>query len=214
MNKTAIGSAIVIAAVAAVAVAPDASPPAPAQPAQVAPLPVSKDVVLSLAVPERQLFAKERGLLFASPSWAQPQAAPAAAKQQAQLSASAGVSAGPVPYRFVGTVKRATDVGYALAKGDVLSWVKEGDTLDDYRVEATTPGTVTLLYLPSGERTTLVLAAPSHNSPVAIGSSTQLQNASPVARELGAAQPSAPPAVEPRPALRAAQLRGPRNVTQ
>ena len=214
MNKPAIGSAIVIAAVAAVAVAPDASPPAPAQPAQAAPLPVSKDVVLSLAVPERQSFAKERGLLFASPSWARPPAAPATSKQQAQLSASAGVSAGPVPYRFVGTVMRSNEIGYALAKGDVVIWVKEGETLDDYRVEATTPGSVTLLYLPSGERTTLVLAAPPHNSSVAIRGSTELQSASPLARESGTSQASAPLAVEPRPALRAAQLRGPRNVTQ
>jgi hypothetical protein len=214
MNKPAIGAAIVIAAVAAVAVAPDGSPPTPAQPAQVAPLPVSKDVVLSLAVPERQPFAKERGLLFGSPSWAQPQAAPATSKQQAQLSASAGVSAGPMPYRFVGTVTRANEVGYALAKGDVLSWVKEGETLDGYRVEATTPGTVTLVYLPSGERTTLVLVAPSHNSSVAIRASTELQGASPLARESATSQPSAAPAVDPRPALRAAQLRGPRNVTQ
>jgi hypothetical protein len=214
MNKPAIGSAIVIAAVAAAAVAPDASPPAPAQPAQVAPLPVSKDVARSLAVPERQTFAKERGLLFASPSWAQPPAAPATSKQQAQLSASAGVSAAPVPYRFVGTVKRATDVGYALAKGDVLFWVQEGETLDDYRVEAATPGTVTLLHLPSGERTTLVLAAPPPNSAVAIGSSTQLQSASPLAPESGSPQLNAAPAVDVRPALRAAQLRGPRNITQ
>ena len=214
MNKPAIGSAIVIAAVAAVAVAPDASPPAPAQPAQVAPLPISKDVVPSLAVPERSTFAKERGLLFGSPSWAQPPAAPAASKQQAQLSASAGVSAGPVPYRFVGTVMRATEVGYALAKGDVLFWVQEGQTLDDYRVEATTPGTVTLLYLPSGERTTLVLAAPPRNSSIAIGSSPQLQSASPLAPESGTSPPNPPPSVETRPALRAAQLRGPRNVTQ
>jgi hypothetical protein len=213
MNKPAIGSAIVIAAVAAVAVAPDASPPAPGQAAQLASLPVS-NVMASLAVPERQSLANERGRLFASPSWAQPQAAPGTSKQQAQLSASAGVSAGPAPYRFVGTVMRGNEVGYALAKGDVLIWVKEGETLDDYRVEATTPGSVTLLYLPSGERTTLVLATPPHNSSVAIRASTELQNASPLARESGTSQPNAPPAVEPRPALRAAQLRGPRNVTQ
>ena len=213
MNKPAIGSAIVIAAVAAVAaVAPDASPLAPAQPAQVAPLPASKDVVLSLAVPERQSFAKERGLLFASPSWAQPQAAPATTKQQAQLSASAGVSAGPVPYRFVGTVMRGNEVGYALAKGDVLIWVKEGESLDDYRVEATTPGTVTLLYLPTGERTTLVLAAPPNPS-VATGLSAAPASAPAVVPE-GRPQLGAAPAVEPRPALRAAQLRGPRTVPQ
>ncbi len=214
MNKPAIGSAIVIAAVAAVAVAPDASPPARAQPAQLAPLPVSKDVVRSLAVPERQSFAKERGLLFASPSWAQPQAAPATSKQQAQLSASAGVSAGPVPYRFVGTVTRETGVEYALAVGDALFWVKEGETLHDYRVEATTPRTVTLLYLPLGERTTLALAAPPHNSFVATRPSTDHQSASPLARESGMSQPNVPPSVETRPALRAAQLRGPRNVVQ
>lgn len=204
MSKPAIGAAIVIAAVAAVAVAPDPSPPAPAQPAQLAPLPVLNDVGrVPLALPERQSLRNERSFLFAAPSWAQPQAAPAAAKQQAQLSASAGVSAGPVPYRFVGTVMRGNEVGYALAKGDVLTWVKEGETLDDYRVEATTPRSVTLLYLPSGERTTLALSTPRHHPSVAVRSSTEPQSA-----------PDAPPAVEPRPALRAAQLRGPRNVTQ
>jgi len=213
MNKPAIGSAIVIAAVAVVAVAPDVSPPAPGQAAQLASLPVS-NVMASLAVPERQSLANERGRLFASPSWAQPQAAPGTSKQQAQLSASAGVSAGPVPYRFVGTVKRATDVGYALAKGDVLFWVQEGETLDDYRVEATTPAAVTLLYLPSGERTTLVLAAPPRNSSVATGSSAQFQSASPLAPESVPPPLNAAPAVDARPALRAAQLRGPRNVTQ
>jgi hypothetical protein len=212
MNKPAIGSAIVIAAVAAVALAPDASPPAPVQPAQLASFPASKDVApLPLALPERQPLRNERGSTFAVPSWAQP---PAPSKQEAQLSASAGVSAGPMPYRFVGTVTRETGVEYALAKGDVLSWVQQGQTLDDYRVEATTPGTVTLLYLPSGERTTLVLAAPPPNSSVAIRSSTQLQSASPHAPESDTPQLHAAPALDARPALRAAQLRGPRNVTQ
>jgi hypothetical protein len=212
MNKPAIGSAIVIAAVAAVAVAPDGSPPAPSQPAQLASFPASKDVApLPLALPERQPLRNERGSPFAVPSWAQP---PAPSKQEAQLSASAGVSAGPMPYRFVGTVRRETGVEYALAKGDVLSWVQQGETLDDYRVEATTPGTVTLLYLPSGERTTLVLAAAPHKPTVATALSTAPANLSPPAAESGTPQPNAAPALEPRPALRAAQLRGPRNVTQ
>ena len=205
MNKRAIGGAIVIAAVVAGALAPDPSPPAPTQPAQLAPSPVSNNVAhLSLVLPERQPLGNERGVLFAAPS------APAASKPQAQLSASVGVSAGPVPYKFVGMVTRGSDVEYALAKGDVLFWLKEGETLDDYRVEAITPGTVTLLYLPLSERTTLVLATPPHNPSVAA------PVVSPVATQPdpGTAKLNTASPVEPRPALRAAQLRGPRTVIQ
>jgi hypothetical protein len=200
MNKPAIGAAIVIAAVAGGALAPDASSPTRTQPAQLASLPVSSEAAhLSLALPKRQPLGNERGFLFAAPS------APAASKQEAQLSASAGVSAPPVPYRFVGMVTRGSEVEYALAKSDVLVWVKEGETLDDYRVEAITPGTVTLLHLPLGERTTLVLASPPHKPSVATPVTTpdldtpRLNTASPV---------------EARPALRAAQLRGPRTAIQ
>jgi hypothetical protein len=205
MNKPAIGAAIVIAAVAAGALAPDASPPGRSQAAQVASLPVSSGAVrLSLAVPERRALGNARGVLFAAPP------APAVSKQQAQLSASAGVSApGPVPYRFVGMVTRGSEVEYALAKGDVLFWVKEGETLDDYRVEAITPGTVTLLYLPLGERTTLVLAAPPHNPSVAAPVPTPVATPDLDAPRLNTASP-----VEARPALRAAQLRGPRTAIQ
>jgi hypothetical protein len=199
MNKPAIGAAIVIAAVAAGALAPDASPPTRSRPAQLASLPDSSDS-LPLALPERRALGNERGVLFAAPS------APAASKQQAQLSASAGVSARPVPYRFVGKVTRGSEVEYALAKGDVLFWVEEGETLDDYRVEAITPGTVTLLYLPLAERTTLVLVTPPHNPSVATPVATQ--------PDAVAAKPNTASPVEPRPALRAAQLRGPRTAIQ
>jgi hypothetical protein len=204
MNKPAIGLAIVIAAVAAGALAPDASPPARSQAAQVASLPVSSDAVrLSLALPQRRALGNERGVLFAAPP------APAASKQEAQLSASAGVSAAPVPYRFVGLVTRGSEVEYALAKGDVLFWVKEGETLDDYRVEAITPGTVTLLYLPLGERTTLVLATPPPNPSVATPVPTSVATPDLDTPRLNTATP-----VEARPALRAAQLRGPRTAIQ
>ena len=214
MNKPAIGSAIVIAAVAAVAVAPDASPPAPGQAAQLASLPVS-NVMASLAVPERQSLANERGRLFASPSWAQPQAAPGTSKQQAQLSASAGVSAGPVPYRFVGTVKRGNEVGYALAKGDVLVLGEGGRDAGRLSCRGNNARAVTLLYLPSGERTTLVLATPPRNSSVAIRCEHAIPERFAACPGIGARHSqSAAPAVELGPALRAAQLRGPRNVTQ
>jgi hypothetical protein len=201
MNKPAIGAAIVIAAVAAGALAPDASPPARTEPAQPASLPVSSGAVrLSLALPERRPLGNERGVLFAAPS------APAVPKQQPQLSASAGVTAQPVPYRFVGMVMRAGEVEYALAKADVLFWVKEGETLDDYRVETISPGSVTLLYRPLGERTTLVLATPPHQPSVATPVAIQPE---PGTAKLNTASP-----VEPRPALRAAQLRGPRTAIQ
>jgi hypothetical protein len=201
MNKPAIGAAIVIAGVAAGVLAPGAAPPTRTQPAQPASLPVSNDAVhLSLALPKRRPLGNEHGVLFATPP------APAASKQQAQLSASAGVSAQPVPYRFVGMVTRGSQVEYALAKGDVLFWVKEGETLDDYRVEAITPGSVTLLYLPLSERTTLVLATPPHHPSVATPLATQPD---PGTAKLSTASP-----VEPRPALRAAQLRGPRTAIQ
>ena len=202
MNKPAIGAAIVIAAVAAGALAPDASSPARTQPAQLASLPVSTEAAhLSLALPERRALGNERGVLFAAPS------APAASKQQAQLSASAGVSAGPAPYRFVGMVTRGSEVEYALAKSDALFWVKEGDTLDEYRVEAITPGTVTLLYLPLGERTVLVLAAPPPNPSVATPVPTPVATPDLDTPRLNTASPA-----EARPALRAAQLRGPRTA--
>ena len=200
MNKPAIGAAIVIAAVAAGALAPDASPPTRSEPAQPASVPVLSDAVHALALPKRRPLGNERGVLFAAPS------APAASKQEAQLSASAGVSAQPVPYRFVGRVSRGSEVEYALAKGDVLFWVKEGETLEDYRVEALTPGTVTLLHLPLGERTTLVLATPPHNASVATPVAAQADS--------GTAKPNTASPVEPRPALRAAQLRGPRTAIQ
>ena len=207
MNKPAIGAAIVIAAVAAGALAPDASSPTRTQPAQLASLPVSSEAVhLSLALPMRQPLGNERGFLFAAPS------APAASKQEAQLSASAGVSAGPVPYRFVGVVTRGSEVEYALAKGDALFWVKEGDTLDDYRVEAITPGTVTLLYLPLGERTTLVLAAPAQKRSVVTHLGTAAPDPSPLAADSGTPRAATASSVEARPALRAAQLRGPRTA--
>jgi hypothetical protein len=209
MNKPAIGATIVIAAVAASALAPDASSPTHTQPAQLAALPVPSDAGrLSLALPERQPLGNERGVLFAAPP------APATSKQQAQLPASAGVSAPPVPYRFVGMVTRGSEVEYALAKSDVLVWVKEGETLDDYRVEAITPGTVTLLHLPLGERTTLVLATPPHQPSVASQPSTAPPDPSPLAADLGTPKLNTASSVEARPALRAAQLRGPRTAVQ
>lgn len=207
MNKPAIGAAIVIAAVAAGVLAPGAAPPAPSQPAQPASLPVSSDAAhLSLAVPKRRPLGNERGALFATPP------VPPASKQQAQLSASAGVSAQPVPYRFVGMVTRGSQVEYALAKGDALFWVKEGVTLDDYRVEAITPGTVTLLHLPLGERTTLVLAAPANKPSVATHLGTAAPDPLPLVADSGTPRAATASSVEARPALRAAQLRGPRTA--
>jgi Cohesin domain len=59
----------------------------------------------------------------------------------------------PLPYRFAGQVVHDGTARVALAKGDRVFTVREGDMLDDeYRVESIRADQVTLVYLPLGHR--------------------------------------------------------------
>jgi hypothetical protein len=202
---------IVVAAAAAGALVLEPSPRTSATPTQ--PTPVATESGASRlpnGLPERQSFSGDRTDVFAAARWAQAPVVPKP-KPVVQESASAGVSAPPVPYRFVGTVKHGKEVVYALAKGDSVIPIHQGDTLDGtYRVEEITSQMVTLVYLPLEERTMLVLATPPRDA-----------GSAPRPGMPGQSFPVIAPPASPtqagsitegaRPPMRAAQMRGQRN---
>jgi hypothetical protein len=211
MNKPAI-ALIVVAAAAAGALVLEPSPRTSVAPAQ--PTPVATESGASRlpnGLPERQSFSGERTDVFAAARWAQAPVVPKP-KPVVQESASAGVSAPPVPYRFVGTVKHGKEVVYALAKGDSVFPINAGDTIEGiYRVEAITPHMVTLVYLPLEERTVLVLATPPRDGANAPRPGMPGQSFPVIAPPLSPVQAGAPVEVARPPAMRAAQVRGQRN---
>lgn len=210
MNKPAI-ALIVVAAAAAGALALEPSPRTSVAPTQPAPVVTESSASrLPSGLPARQSLSGDRTDVFAAARWAQARVVPKP-KPVVQESASAGVSAPPVPYRFVGTVKHGGEVVYALAKGDSVFPIHPGDTLEGpYRVEQITPHMVTLIYLPLEERTMLVLATQSRDAATAPRVGVPSQTFPVIAPPSSPVQAGAP-AEETRPAMRAAQLRGPRN---
>jgi hypothetical protein len=211
MKKAAIGAAVVIAGAAIAVFVLDLSPQATVVPAQPAPVATESSASrLPSGLPERQSFSGNRTDVFAAAPWAQAPVAPKP-KPVVQESASAGVSAPPVPYRFVGSVKHGKDVVYALAKGDSVIPINAGDTLDGvYRVEEITPQMVTLVYIPLEERTMLVLATPPGQATNAPRVGTPAQSFPVIAPPASPTQAGAP-TQEARPPMRAAQMRGQRN---
>jgi hypothetical protein len=211
MNKPAI-ALIVVTAAAAGAYVLDPSPRTSVAPTQPAPVVTESGAArLPSGLPERQSFSGDRADVFAAARWAQPPALPKP-KPQVQESASAGVSAPPVPYRFVGTVKHGGEVVYALAKGDSVFPINTGDTIEGtYRVEAITPQMVTLVYLPLEERTMLVLATPTRDAANAARPGIPGQSFPVIAPPASPMQAGAPAEEARPPAVRAAQVRGQRN---
>jgi hypothetical protein len=213
MKKAAIGTAAVVIAGAAIAVfVLEPSPRTTVVSAQPTALPAeSRAALLPSGLPERQSLSGSRTDVFAAAPWAQPPVAPKP-KPVVQESASAGVSAPPVPYRFVGTVKHGGEVVYALAKGDSVFPITAGDTIEGiYRVEAITPQIVTLVYLPLEERIMLVLATPPRDGANAPRPGMPGQNFPVITPPSSPVQAGAPVEEARPPAMRAAQMRGQRN---
>jgi len=212
MKKAAIGTAVVIAGASAAAIfVLEPSPQTAVVQTQSTPTIENGVSRLPSGLPERKSLSGDRTDVFAAARWAQPPVSPKP-KPQAQESASAGVSAPPVPYRFVGTVKHGKETVYALAKGDSVFPINTGDTLEGtYRVEEITPQMVTLTYLPLEERTMLVLATLTQKPAVATNFGAQTPSSSLPIPQPATAVTSAATQVGP-PTMRAAQLRGPRNV--
>jgi hypothetical protein len=96
------------------------------------------------ALPSREAMGKPRGELFG------PLAPPVTARASApRPEAAPAPVAPPIPYRVAGQVVHDGAMHVILAKGDRVSTVRVGDVVDDsYRVEAITPDSVTLVYLP------------------------------------------------------------------
>jgi len=213
MKKAAIGTAVVIAGASAAALLVLEPVPRIAAPAVSVSSPAETNASrLPSGLPERQSFSGGRTDVFAAAPWAQPPAAPKPSKPAVQESASAGVSAPPVPYRFVGTVKHGGEVVYALAKGDSVLPINEGDTLEGiYYVEAIKPQMVTLVYIPLEERTMLVLATPPRDAASAPRPGMPGQSFPVIAPPASQTQAGAPTEDARPPAMRAAQMRGQRN---
>lgn len=211
MNKPAI-ALIVVAAAAVGALVLDPPPRTSVAPTQPAPAVTESGASrLPNGLPERQSFSGDRTDVFAAARWAQAPVVPKP-KPVVQESASAGVSAPPVPYRFVGTVKHGGEVVYALAKGDSVFPIHAGDTIEGvYRVEAITPQMVTLVYVPLEERTMLVLATPPRDAASAPRPGMPGQSFPVIAPPASPMQAGAPAEEARPPAARAAQMRGQRN---
>jgi hypothetical protein len=137
-----------------------------------------------LDLPERRGLARTRGELFGAP----PAPVPVAKKPQPAPVAAAPV-APPVPYRFVGKVRKGSEEETLVAKGDLVLPVKVGDTLDGmYRVESIGAERIDVVYLPLGTRDRIVVgsilasaaraALPSPAAPIA-GSASGATGAGP-----------------------------------
>jgi hypothetical protein len=213
MKKAAIGTAVVIAGASAAAIFVLEPSPRTAAPAVSVSAPTETNASrLPSGLPERQSLSGGRTDVFAAAPWAQPPAPPKPSRAPVQESASAGVSAPPVPYRFVGTVKHGGEVVYALAKGDSVLPINEGDTLEGiYYVEAIKPQMVTLVYIPLEERTMLVLATPPRDAASAPRPGMPGQSFPVIAPPASPTQAGAPTEDARPPAMRAAQMRGQRN---
>jgi hypothetical protein len=82
--------------------------------------------------------------------------APAAARPAAAAPAPPP-AAPPVPFTYMGKLLSGPEAKVFLTLGDRNLVLREGDTIDSiYRVEKIAEGAITLVYLPLGERQTIV----------------------------------------------------------
>jgi hypothetical protein len=82
---------------------------------------------------------------------------PVRGKATARAPAPAPV-APPMPFTYMGKLHSGPDTNVFLTQGDRSLIVHEGDTIDSiYRVEHVTDNDITLVYLPLGERQTIVI---------------------------------------------------------
>jgi hypothetical protein len=91
--------------------------------------------------------------LFASKSWVPPPPPVVIAKPAAPPKPTAP----PLPYSYVGQMEGKEGFLVFLARGNDLLSVKPGEQLGtDYRLETVSPEQITFVYIPLGERQTLV----------------------------------------------------------
>ena len=143
-----------------------------------------------LALPERPEFGESRGELFSPHSWEPPAPKVAPAPPPAPV-------APPMPYRFAGKFVRGDEYSVMLSKGDLVFPIKQGETIDGaYRVESVGEDTVTLLYLPLRQKSTIQFASELPGAPRSAGVQPALppQQAAAPAR---AVPPTAPAAAAP-----------------
>jgi hypothetical protein len=153
-----------------------------------------------LTIPERSGLSRARGELFGAPPPPPQVAAPAPV--------AAAPVAPPVPYRFVGKVRKGAEEEILISKGDVVFPVKTGDMLDGmYKVEAISAERIELVYVPLGTRDRIAI-----NSVLEVEGEPAPLAAAPAPRPASPA-PEARPAQQPADG-RPAQLRweGPERV--
>lgn len=91
--------------------------------------------------------------LFASKSWVPPPPPVVIAKPATPPKPTAP----PLPYSYVGQMEGKDGFMVFLARGNDLLSVRPGEQLGpDYRLEAVSPEQITFVYIPLGERQTLV----------------------------------------------------------
>jgi hypothetical protein len=127
------------------------------------------------ALPSRDAIGKALGELFGSRSWA-PHAAVVSRRQVAPVPEKP--TAPPVPYRIAGQIVAQDGMRVVLSKGDRVFEVRQGETLDEgFRVDAISPHSVTLTYVPLGISQELPVAGAGLDLPamrsVAKGPSSQ-----------------------------------------
>jgi hypothetical protein len=126
-----------------------AAPKGQASPAPAAALP-------DLNLPARGGLTESKSPMFDTRSWVPPP--PKIVPQKAPPPPPP--TAPPLPYKFVGRMLQDGQLYVFLAKGDSVSTVKQGDTLDGvYRVEAVTETEVALNYTPLGQKQTLAVVS-------------------------------------------------------
>ena len=70
-------------------------------------------------------------------------------------------SAPAVPFTYMGKLRSGPDTAVFLTQGDRNLVLREGDTIDSvYRVEQIADSAITLVYLPLGERQTILIGEP------------------------------------------------------
>ena len=83
--------------------------------------------------------------------------APVAARPAAPVPAPPPPTAPPMPFTYMGKLLSGPEAKVFLTLGDRNLVLREGDTVDSiYRVERIAEGAITLIYLPLGQRQTIV----------------------------------------------------------
>jgi hypothetical protein len=131
-----------------------------------------------LQLPERSGLSRARGELFGTPP--PPQVA-------APVVVAPAPVAPPVPYRFVGKVRKGAEEEILISKGDAVFPVKTGDVLDGmYKVEAISAERIELVYVPLGTRDRIainsVLEVEGEPAPLAAGPAPRPASPAPAAR--------------------------------